>query len=383
MNNDIQEYRTKSGKKRYKFTIYAGKYENSGRSLFVRKKGFLTEQKALETYLDIKLKILKGEYEPLKRNKMRFKDLYLMWLNNYKTTVKESTYATTIRYFNDHILKELGNIYLDKLSVVTCQKAVNTWYIETPRTFKRFIRYASNVLNYGVDIDLIERNPMNKVIRPKTPVNNKPFTDFYSRDELNKFLECAKEYNFKYFVFFRLLAFSGMRKGECLALKWSDISFKNNTINVTKSVTNGMNNRLYISNGKTINSVRLIDMDSQTMEYLKQWRLMQQKEMLKLGFNFLSSDNYIFSTVNNSIVSVSKPDQWNRAICKNYNLRRIKIHGFRHTHASLLFDAGVSMKDVKDRLGHSDIKTTMNIYTHVTKDKKEETAIKFAKYMES
>ena len=68
---------------------------------------------------------------------------------------------------------------------------------------------------------------------------------------------------------------------------------------------------------------------------------------------------------------------------KKVGLRHIKVHGFRHTHASLLFDAGVSMKDVKERLGHSDITTTMNIYTHVTKKKAKETAIDFANYMES
>ena len=64
-------------------------------------------------------------------------------------------------------------------------------------------------------------------------------------------------------------------------------------------------------------------------------------------------------------------------------MRHIKVHGFRHTHASLLFDAGVSMKDVKERLGHSDITTTMNIYTHVTENKAKETANSFAKFMES
>ena len=382
-NKEINSYITPTGKKRFMFRIYLGKDAITGESIRIKKTGFLTEQEALESYFEVKLKAVRGEYEPLKNKRMQFKDLYQLWLKNYKGTVKESTYATTIRYFNDHILKELGTVFIDKLTVVKCQQAVNAWYIEAPRTFKRFIRYASNVLNYGVDIEVIQKNPMNKVTRHKTPVNTKPFTDFYTKEELNNFLECAEKYNFKYFIFFRVLAFSGMRKGECLALKWSDINFKTNTININKTVTTGLNNRLYLSNGKTINSIRLIDMDKQTMNLLKEWQTIQQKEKFKLGMNFLNKDNFVFCTAKNSIISVCKPDQWNRAICKKYNLRRIKIHGFRHTHASLLFDAGVSMKDVKDRLGHSDIKTTMNIYTHVTKDKKEQTAIKFAEFMES
>jgi integrase len=92
-------------------------------------------------------------------------------------------------------------------------------------------------------------------------------------------------------------------------------------------------------------------MDATTMEYLKEWRLMQQKTMLELGYNFLNIDNLLFPTINNGYLSMSKPRQWNVAICKKYDLRRIKIHGFRHTHASLLFEAGASMNEVKARLG--------------------------------
>lgn len=377
----IVPYKTGKGKQRFMFRLYVGKDDKTGESIRIKKTGFLTEQEALESLLALKLQVIKGEYKPVRSKNMQFKDLYAMWLKNYKNTVKESTYVTTVRYFNDHILKQLGNVFLDKLTVLKCQQAVNEWFIEAPRTYKRFLRYASNVLNYGIDIEVIEKNPMSKVIRPKTPKNINSFHDFYSKDELKKFLECAKSYNFKYFVFFRLLAFSGMRKGECLALKWSDINFKNNTINITKSVTTGLNNRLYISDGKTISSIRLIDMDTQTMKYLKEWRTIQQRQMLQLGYNFLDKNNLIFANTNNGITSVSKPDQWNRAICNTYNLRRIKIHGFRHTHASLLFEAGRTIKEVSERLGHADTATTLNIYTHVTKDKKEETAKKFAEYV--
>lgn len=377
----IVPYKTGKGKNRFMFRLYVGKDDKTGESIRIKKTGFLTEQEALESLLALKLQVLKGEYEPVKNKRMLFSDLYSLWLKVYKNTVKESTYATTIRYFNDHILKELGNVFVDKLTVVKCQQAVNTWFIEAPRTYKRFMRYASNVLDYGVDIELIAKNPMKKVIRPKPPTNTAPFTDFYSKNELKTFLDCAMNYNYKSFMFFRLLAFSGMRKGECLALKWSDINFKNNTINITKSVTTGLNNRLYISDGKTISSIRLIDMDTQTMKYLKEWRTIQQRQMLQLGYNFLDKNNLIFANTNNGITSVSKPDQWNRAICNTYNLRRIKIHGFRHTHASLLFEAGRTIKEVSERLGHADTATTLNIYTHVTKDKKGETAEKFAEYV--
>ena len=383
MNNDIKEYTTPSGKKRYGFNLYVGVDEKAGHSIQIRKQGYKSKKEAQEAYLNYQLKVIKGEYIPESKGHITFNKLYKMWLKIYRETVKTSTYATTTRYFDDHILKQLGSKYIDKLTVLDCQKAVNIWFNDAPKTYKRFIRYTNNVLNYGINnLELISKNPMNKVIPPKAKNKPKPFTDFYSKDELNIFLRDAKEYNFKYFVFFRLLAYSGMRKGEALALKWSDINFKDNTISINKDVTVGLNNELYEDTPKTENSFRNLNMDAATMEYLKEYRLMQQKTMLKLGYNFLNSDNLLFSTINNGYLSMSKPRQWNVAICKKYKLRRIKIHGFRHTHASLLFEAGASMNEVKARLGHADINTTMNIYTHVTDDQKKDTTNKLVRLLE-
>lgn len=383
MNNDIKEYTTPSGEKRYKFLIYVGKDETTGQTIQIKKQGFKTQEQALETYLKYRLKVVRGEYVPVTKRKLRLNDLYDIWVKLYKPSVEESTFVSTEKIFKNHVLKQLGNVYLNKLTVMQCQRAVNMWADEAPKTFKRFMFYASKLINYGITMELIKKNPMKKVIPPKVERDNGKFTNFYSKNELNTFLKDAKEYNFRYFMFFRLLAYSGMRKGECLALKWSDIDFKNQTIDINKSLKTGINNRLYVKDPKTENSFRTLDMDKLTMNYLKEWRLKQQKQMFKLGMNFLSDDSLIFANSKGSYTVLSKPQRWNKAICDKYGLRRIKVHGFRHTHASLLFDAGVSMKDVKERLGHSDITTTMNIYTHVTGEKKKETAMKFEKFMES
>ena len=383
MNDDIKEYTTPSGKKRYKFNLYVGRDETTGGNIQIKKQGFKSEQEALEAYLNYQLKVVKGEYVPISKRKLRLTDLYDQWVKLYKTTVQESTFVSTEKIFDNHILKQLGNIYLNKLNVSQCQEAVNIWFKEAPKSFKHFVFYASKLIHYGITMELIKKNPMKKVILPKLERDNSKFTDFYSKNELKVFLRDAKEYNFKYFMFFRLLAYSGMRKGECLALEWSDIDFKNKTININKSLASGENNRLYLSPCKNKSSVRLLDMDAQTMEYLKDWRTIQQKEMFKLGMNFLSNDNLVFANTKGTYTVLSKPQRWDNAICKKYELRHIKVHGFRHTHASLLFDAGVSMKDVKERLGHSDITTTMNIYTHVTKKEAKKTAVSFANYMES
>ena len=383
MNNEIKQYTTSSGQTRYKFNIYVGKNVTTRQTIQIKKQGFRSKKDAEKSYLEYKLKVVNGDYETVDKKHYTMNDLFKMWSKSYETTVKESTYATALRIFNNHILKELGNIYIDKLTVYQCQSAVNKWFKISPKTFKRYIRYASRMLDYAIDLELIDKNPMKRVVRPKYQEQPKEFTNFYSKEELNKFLKCAKERKFQYYVFFRLLAYSGMRKGEALALTWNKVDFLHGAIRVDKSVSKGINNRLYISTPKTKGSVRTIGLDKKTIGVLKQWRRKQQKEMFKIGFNFMSTDNLIFPTSQNKPNQPTQTTQWNNSICKHGHLRHITVHGFRHTHASLLFASGASMKDVQKRLGHSSMKTTMDIYTHVTKQSQKRTVNEFAKYMEN
>lgn len=380
---EITEYTTpKTGKTMYKLAMYAGKDEN-GKSILIRKKR-LTEKQALELYYKYKMQIASGEYKPVEHKRMHFKELFDMWVKVYADTVEESTLATTTNIFNNHILPVLGNIYVDKLTVAKCQKVAQEWRHEAPRTFKRYIRYVNNVLDYGMNLELLASNPMRKIVRPKVKRQvKKKFDDFYNKEELETFLrDCKACKSTKIFTFFRVLAYSGMRKEEMLALTWNDIDFHKNTISINKALKMGLKNRLYVDTTKTADSVRVLNMDSQTMNYLREWKQVQLKELFQIGINALNNQaQLVFSNSNNSYIHPSKPREWNMSVCKKYNLRFIKIHGFRHTHASLLFRAGVTPKEVQKRLGHKKIETTLDIYTHVYEDESTEAIDKLANFM--
>lgn len=90
----------------------------------------------------------------------------------------------------------------------------------------------------------------------------------------------------------------------------------------------------------------------------------------------------VFSNAVNEYILPTKTRKWILHVQKKYKLGTITTHGLRHTHCSLLFEAGASLKEVQDRLGHSDVQTTMNIYAHVTKKAKEVAIQKFASYIE-
>lgn len=172
-----------------------------------------------------------------------------------------------------------------------------------------------------------------------------------------------------------------MRKGELLSLTWEDINLSSKEITVNKTLARGLNGKLLIQTPKTINSVRNIIIDDKTFELLKKWKLEQKQFFLLRGINILNSKQLIFSNEANQLVQPSVPSEWMNSVLKGSSMPKIKIHGFRHTHCSLLFESGASIKEVQERLGHSDIRTTMDIYTHVTESAKNTVADNFSKYI--
>lgn len=382
-NKDITKYKTPSGQVRYKFKVYVGKDEETGNSIQARKQGFKSYDDALKSYFKIKDKIAKGTYTGNENKKHKFSELYKLWLVNYELTVKPNTLHNTKAFFKNHILPDLGNFYIEKLSVFRCQQIVNKWADSLPKTFIILYNFSKKIFDYAISNELIQRNPMKRVILPKIEQQKKSFTNFYSKEELNEFLEaCKQKKNPRVYLFFRILAYTGMRKGEALALKWSDVNFVECTININKTLSIGDHNSVIIGTPKTKASYRTIQIDKQTIYYLKEWRKEQRKRLFKLGFNALSDDQLLFNNKDNGLVRPWLVQSWNRTIAKDAGLKYITVHGFRHTHASLLFEAGTPMEDVKDRLGHSSITTTLNVYTHVTSSQRKKTADNFAHFME-
>lgn len=123
-------------------------------------------------------------------------------------------------------------------------------------------------------------------------------------------------------------------------------------------------------------------LDPQTINYLKKWRSEQKQKYLMLGFNTFKKSQLVFATINNTHKCLNTPAKWLKYTIRNTDLKPITIHGFRHTHASALFSAGASIKEVQERLGHEDVQTTMDIYTHVTKQQNDEAVNKLVNYLD-
>lgn len=379
----IEKYSLSDGNVRYLFKIYLGIDPLTGKEMRTTRRGFKTQKEAELALARMKLEIANGLYR--KTQAETYKDVYDLWVVQYENTVEESTFVKTIGIFRNHILPALGSYKIEKMNIEVCQRHVNEWFSKL-KNFRMVKAYAAKVMDFAIKRGYIQTNPFSLVDMPKpkkvyTDLTDEVFENFYTREELIEFLSCLKtENNIKAYTLFRLLSFSGMRKGEALALKWTDLNFKDNEIKISKAISRGKENQLYLKSTKT-GTVRNIKMDDQTMQILKQWKKQQKEELLILGFNTLNKDQLVFSNTKNEYLQPTKTRRWLVQIQEKYNLKSITTHGLRHTHCSLLFEAGASIKEVQDRLGHSDVKTTMDIYAHVTQKAKAEAIQKFKNYI--
>lgn len=381
----IYPYYLKSGEKRFKFQVYLGINELTGTEMKTTRGTFTTYKQAELALAKIKLEVANGTYK--KKHWGTFQETYHSWILQYENTVEESTFVKTVGLFKNHILPAMGKYRIEKINIDACQKHVNEW-AKKLKGFAAVKSYASSVLDFAIRLGLLKNNPFKHVTMP-TKLRKRNFIDeddkpknFYTRDQLLEFLSCLeKEDNVKAFVAFRVLAFGGMRKGELLALSWKDVNFSKNEIRINKALSRGKDNQLYVKSTKT-GEPRTLKMDEVTMKILKDWRHKQKKEYLILGFNTNKQSQLVFSNSQNTFLQPTITRKWLVYTQKKYNLKKITSHGLRHTHCSLLFEAGATLKEVQDRLGHSDIQTTMNIYAHVTEKSQEKAIQKFANYLE-
>ena len=377
----ITKYTTRKGTF-FKVKGYLGTDPMTGKRVNMEKRGFETKKEA-QLYFNTALQEFNDNSYSKKVKDFTYKEVYDEWLEMYKNTVKESTLHKTMVVFRDHILPKFGKCKINMIEAKTLQKQAFEWN-KKYKNFKKMINYTFAVFSYALKMGYINSNPKDKFTMPKRKQEIKDDAlKFYTREELLVLFEyLEKEDNLEWLVFFRLLAFTGIRKGECLALTWNDIDFINSTLTINKTISVGLQNKQIIQDPKSFKSYRTVTLDDITVQMLKKWRIEQASMLLKFGHNSMNKNQLLFSTASkNKMYTLSKPRTMLKRVCDKYDFKMINIHGFRHTHASLLFESGITMEVVKERLGHSDIQTTVNIYTHVTQKNKDKTATQFAKYM--
>lgn len=237
-------------------------------------------------------------------------------------------------------------------------------------TINKIMILLKKIFDVGLRKGYYTTNPV-KLLK-KLPIE-KTKMQFWTIAEFQQFLKLFEvdEYNIK--LLFTVLFFTGLRLGEALALTWQDVDFTSNTIHVTKStyVNKGIS---HISTTKTKAGTRRIIINKKLSQELETWQKKQAKQLQQF-----SNDITTLQVFQNSPIIITKDaieKQYKKILERDNTLKKIRIHDFRHSHASLLINNGEDYLVVKERLGHASITTTIDTYSHLYPSKQKDLADK-------
>lgn len=285
---NIQQYETKDGNKRYILKgAYIGVDSLTGEQVRTTIRG-KSEREVRRKY---ELKIREFEDNGCTKKKetsiKTFNDLIDIWLVHYADTVKASSYKETVYKIDGHVRPLIGNFKLEKLTPSLMQAKVDGFIKDVAGSLKNYkivLATIKRIFKYAVALNLIEYNPMDRVLirTVKREVDERK-VKHYDKAEVKKLLEGLSNLDTDswrdtlFSTFSKLLLYTGLRAGEALALEWSDIDFKDNMLSVSKT--------LYITGEisdtpKSLKSIRMIEIDDDTIEMLKEWKKFQLLKML-------------------------------------------------------------------------------------------------------
>lgn len=377
-------------KNNWRYRISLGKNSETGKYEYISKTGFKRKSDAKHQAEMIERQLRNGEYIP--PSSSTFKQVADEWLSQYANDVKVSSVRAREKAIH-HAIERFNTKPIQTIKKHDYQRFVDDMSVQYSKNYVDSIVASTNMIfKYAYEMRLIKVLPSESIKRPKKKVSVEELEDieihkkFLEKDELFQFLEVAKYHHSPQnsFEVFTTLAYTGMRAGELLALKWSDIDFENNTISITKTYYNPNNNKKHyqILTPKTESSIGKISVDPHVIQLLKDYKVNVQDTWKN---ELYVDNNFVFTDVNGYPLVIKKLSTWIQAIMKKTDItnKHISTHSFRHTHCALLIEAGVHIKEIQERLRHKDINTTMNIYAKITNSYKKDASQKFSKLMEN
>lgn len=288
--------------------------------------------------------------------KIKFEQAVNEYLHISKLKLKPNSYRSMENRIKNNILPYFQKKYIHKID----KREYIKWQLEIDKK-DYSIRYKKNLhvcfvsfLNYCIKYYDLKVNVAQQVGNFKSS-NYEVVGDIWEFDEFNKFISCVddKVYN----TFFKLLFYTGVRLGEALALTYEDIDIINNTIRINKNMTRFVNEKgeHIIVPPKTKKSIREIGIDN-----VMKNELLELNKYYSKNYDICNNKFYIFG--GNKPLAPTTIERKKNKYCDLANVKRIKIHEFRHSHACLLFMNNVPISEISQRLGHSSISMTTDIY---------------------
>lgn len=345
----------KTGK--YFYIVDIGIDPLTGKRKQKKKRGFTSKKEAESALTKLLSEVHTGTYvEP---SNLSYGEYLENWFNTKKYSVGIQTAKVLKGYLNSRIIPSLGNIKLAKLTSLHMQNYVNSLRDEGLKrgTIEKIIKIIRNSLEHAIDLELITKNVAAKT---KLPKSDKEELTVWNEQEVQLFLKVAQES--RYSVAFHMALVTGMRQGELLGLRWKDVDLEKGHLTISQTLSH--DGKTFLLGGKTKSSLRKILLPASTIAKLKKHRAVVLKEKLSQGEEYHDND-LVMCTPSGTPINPANVRRSLNDLIKKAAVPKIRFHDLRHTHATLLLAKGVNVKVISERLGHSNIKITLDTYSHV------------------
>jgi len=301
-----------------------------------------TKRDAQRRLREVLLSIEQSSY--VKPNKITLGEWLSQWLRDYVSmNTTDRTQESYSYIVEGHLIPSLGKVVLSDLQPQDIQR----YYAEklnkgrtdgkgglSGRSVVYHHRILSKALDYAVKMGVVVRNVANLVEPPRV---KKVTMNTLSTEEVTRFLEAAKETD--YYVFFATLLYTGLRRGELLALRWRNLDLIKGNLTVVETAYKLGNGDYIIKEPKTAHSRRSVTLSTSLIELFRAYRIDQELLRIQLGVS-LNADDFVFIRPDGSPLNPSAVSLAFRRITHKAGLKDIRIHDLRHTHATLMLPGG-------------------------------------------
>ncbi|OPA77486.1 hypothetical protein BVG16_13610 [Paenibacillus selenitireducens] len=322
--------------------------------------------------------LMKNISNNIDMKKINFEHFVEQWMEMYVNVhLEKTTQQNYSNYIYRRILPVFKHMYLNDIETIHIVMFLNDMF--ELKNQKKPVGQATRVYAYRVLRSLFQKakewynidpNPMDNVLKPKE--NSSPNVDAYTEEESRQIMIALQSENIQFRTLITLAFTTGMRRGELLGLEWKHIDFENDCIHIKQSIPVFVDGKPHVKSPKTKGSIRIVAIPNYVTLELKEYKKVWDSWKSENEDTWFEEGDFLFCNIRYHknlgmpLFPKTLRERWQDFIkIRNPHIRYIRFHDIRHTSVSILINRGIHAKIISERVGHSKIGTTMDVYGHL------------------